>query len=315
LSYVVATSRSSSVRLARFGDIVCRKRDLDARRQQADSPQRRLRVSEGRSDRGMSRVDASTRQVDERDSRLWFLSEPASFLERLLGSVEVAEATADLADLVEAPARGRLHRERHQLIEPRARLAFGVGKRASQSHDLGAVHAADAGKSRHRLALTPARRGLGPLAGAAIVCDRPADADRDAVNASCGERRQLAGNRGDGGLVREREALFDLRLHHEAPTLKDESERLEVTVAEPSADVECTPRALHGLVERSATEQHHAARELELEVPVLDAFGLVLEEPARTADPSVPQGRIASFQVLVGQPQGDARGSSRVPLR
>ena len=81
-----------------------------------------------------------------------------------LGTVEVAEPEPDLADLV-GPGTGLWQPpERRELGERVTRLVLGLGEPPSQAHDLGALHPADAGEPRDRLAFTPARGRGGPLA-------------------------------------------------------------------------------------------------------------------------------------------------------
>jgi hypothetical protein len=97
--------------------------------------------------------------------------------------------------------------------------------------------------------------------------------------------------------------------------LEHKPERLEVAVAGARPDLEDPRRVMHRLVKRTTADHHDAAHELDPEVPVDDALGLILEQPARSPHPPVPEHRVPHLEAVVGEPEGDGGGTQRVLLR
>ena len=207
LRSIDAISRSSSAASRASATSWDGQRDLDLRREQACPHQRQWLIGERRADRRASRDRAPSGELQERQPGLRVVPTLMRLCERLLGPVEVADPQPDLPDLMEAHARDRQLSERDQLLHRVASLDLRVGERSAEAHDLRPPHAAVAGEAADRLALAPASRRLGPLAGTLVVREVPAHDDRHAVDDPGRAWGELSSDRRDGGLVDQRHAL------------------------------------------------------------------------------------------------------------
>ena len=165
------------------------------------------------------------------------MAEPMRELERLRSPREIAPTQADFPDLLCAGARLRGSAERLERRLRSQRLLFGLVERTVQTHDLRALNRADPREPGDRLTLAPRPRGFRPFAGAPIVREAPADADRDAIDVAGDVRRDVAPERRQRALIHHRQALLHLRLEDEAGALEHECERLEVAVGEATTDL------------------------------------------------------------------------------
>jgi hypothetical protein len=158
---------------------------------------------------------------------------------RFLCGGEVAEAPANLADLVKA-ARSDLTLE---VLELRARRHRDLLRRleiAAKAHDLGAMDAAGAREPRDVELIAPAVRDIGPFGRPPVVAEVVAGADRHAVDDRRGVRLELAAHRGGGRFVEQLQTRVDLAALHERASLPDEGEHLRVAVSEAPAELEGT---------------------------------------------------------------------------
>ena len=133
-------------------------------------------------------------------------------------------------------------------------------------------------------AVAPAVGDLCPLGRPAAVAERLAGVDRDAVDDSGRERVELAARRGGGRLVEDGQAALRVARPDPDRALEHERGRLEATVAEPLAELARLPERLPGALELAQVDGRGPAHESEM--PVLDAFGLVGEQPLAPRDPA-----------------------------
>ena len=270
------------------------------------------RIRERGADRRSSRVDLAPREAEQRDPRLRLVPKPVGLLERLLGAVEVTAAHPHLAHFVRARPRLREPPEPLQLRLRLPGLVFGLRIRASEPHDLGPLHPADAREAGDRLALAPARGRLGPLRRPPVVGDAPAHPDRDAVDVPGGVRREFTADGRQGRLVHERESLLELCVHHEDRALQRPPERHEVPVPEPRTDLLGRERVLLSLLDLAPLERR--TDEAELEPSLLDALRFVRQQPRRALQPAVPHRRIQPVGVLHREPETHTGGLPFPPL-
>ena len=219
----------------------------------------------------------------------------------LLGGREVALEPMKLALAVERLADGSL------VGEPGAGLArllerFAPG--AAHLHDLGAVDQAAAAEHREvRLLLAPTRHRGGPLLRAAQLVELPAAVDHAAVDEARGNRRHLAGDGGQHGLVEQRQPFLDAALPDEAVTLLVDGEREQVGVAEAAADLGAVGRA-----GAAGLRVRHAESLQQAQVAALDAVAL-LEQPLRAGEPAARLGGVAAQRQDQPEPERAAHGA------
>ena len=90
-------------------------------------------------------------------------------------------------------------------------------------------------------------------------------------------------------------------------------ERDEIPVVEPDADPLRALRVLDRFVDRATVEARSDERGLQ--VPHLDALGLVRQEPDGPLQPRVPEGQLHPVRVFVRESDRDGRRAPRVPFR
>ena len=191
-----STMLSSSVgRCAGGLQVAGRDRDLDLRGQTRKTPERLVEVLEAARDPRHRPVDLALAEPKQREARLRVAPELVRLGVGLLRGGEVAEAAADLADLV-VPARGDPALEVVQLLAGRHRLLLRLGQVAAKPHDLRPVDAAGAREAGDVEPVAPAVRRLGPLGRAPVVAEVLARADRHAVDEPGRVGPQLAADRG-----------------------------------------------------------------------------------------------------------------------
>ena len=177
-----STICSSSARgVARGLEVVRCDRDLDLRREAAQTNERLLDLGERASHPRDGGVDLALGEAKERVSGLRCAAQLLGRRVRLLRPGEVAAATPDLTDLVVA-AGGHGAVEVVDLLACRDRLRLGLGPLAAQAHDLGAVDPTHAGEAADVEPVAPPVRDLRPLRGASEVAEVLAGADRRAVD-------------------------------------------------------------------------------------------------------------------------------------
>ena len=216
--------------------------DLDLRRKPTDPRQRFLDLVECARDSRNGRLELPFRKVEQCEAGLGVGSELVRTRVRLLGGSEVAEPTADLADLVVA-ARGDVALEILELVAGRRRDLLGGLEIAPEPHDLRTVDATGAGEAGHVEPVTPAVGRLRPLRGPANVTDVLARADRHAVDERGRVSLELAADRGRRALVDELEPLLDLTHLDEHTPLGDEREHLRVSITEAPCELVCALEA------------------------------------------------------------------------
>ena len=112
-----------------------------------------------------------------------------------------------------------------------------LGQPALELHHLGVVDPAETREGGHCVRVAEVARTVGPLAGALVVGDVPAGADRVAVDGEGGEGVELARQRGRARLIEEELALGNLALLDEDVSLPLQAADLEVAVAEAAAEL------------------------------------------------------------------------------
>ena len=279
--------------------VACRNRDLDLRRQTPQARQRLLGIVERAGDSRDRAVDLPLGQAEQGEARLWVEPELVRRSVRLVCSGEVAEPTADLADLVVPAGRdGAL--EVVELLASLHRLLLGADQVAAKTHDLGAVDTARSRKAGDVEPVAPPVRHLGPLGGTAVVAEVLARADRDAVDEAGRVRPQLAADGGRGCLVEEGKTLLHLAGLDERAALSDEREHLRVAVAEALAEFVSTAEVLERLGQISPAEHGvHATRERQ--EPVFRRLGLSLEQALGVGEPALRDRERAAAGVVPGQ--------------
>ena len=267
----------------RHAKVAGRDGDLDLRRQEPRACKAIPRLVLDRAvDRRQRTGSVPLGELEERAARLRVEPELGGLAERLGGARVVADAEPDLADLVEG-ARRDGEPEVLQLLGRRARGLLCLRPRATELHHLGLVDAALTGEARDRLSLAPALRGLGPLAGAAVVGEVAARLDHVAVDDRGRVRADLAVHRRERGLVELTQAVVDVALGDvEAPEVV-ERQRHHVLVAVARSEVERVLREVHRLVE--LTVRRGVRRAAPRDVRVLDALRLAVEEALSALEP------------------------------
>jgi hypothetical protein len=201
----------------------------------------------------------------------------------LFGLREVAASSPDLADLVD-PRGGNEVEVAAELVARLNRLLLGAVPVALEPHDLRPVDAAGAGEAAHVEPVAPAVRRRRPFGSPAAVAKRLTGVDGHAVDHSGRQRLELAADGGGRRFVEDSEPFAHLARHDLDRPLEHHRHRLEVAIAETGADVMSEGQVLLGTLELS---HHHRCRpSREREMPVLDAFRLVLEEPRRAREPA-----------------------------
>jgi hypothetical protein len=140
---------------------------------------------------------------------VWLEPELVGTFERLLGTPEIAEASADLTRLVERLS-GQLRVVAQQLLGRSERLRFSQRPIAPEACDLGPVdptHPRIRGLGWDRL--DPGLRGLRPFARPAEVRDLQAGADHVAEDRAREEVAHLSSDDRGHGLVEKRHPLGD----------------------------------------------------------------------------------------------------------
>ena len=142
----------------------------------------------------------------------------------------LASLELDLAEGALAQALGHvaLLRER-ELIQR-------VGPRTLPAHDLRSMHRGLPGELHEAfLLLAPHREQARPVRHAANVVELLTGVDHDAVDATGHHRRDLTGRHADHRLVQQRQALRNLPLVHEHPSLDDQPDGHQIRLAVPAA--------------------------------------------------------------------------------
>src|SRR5205085_2256123 len=135
--------------------------------------------------------DLGLGQSKQGEAGLGLDSEVGGPAERLLGGVEVAEPSSDLADLSEAEG-GIEHVHAVELRAGLARLLLGLGPLAPELEHLGPVDTAQAGKGAGGVRARPEGADLRPLAGAPEIAELFTGADEAAVDLAGDERPHSA---------------------------------------------------------------------------------------------------------------------------
>jgi len=200
------------------------------------------------SEESWNRLNRAKREPKEGEPGLWLATELVGAPERFLGGVEVTEAAADLADLVEGHA-GVEDVDVAELGIRAPRLLLGLGPITAQLEHLGAMHAAEPGERRHRMPLRPPGTELGPLGRALVVAELLARADQTAIDLAGLERVQLALDREEHRFVVVGETFGGTAAVDQQPADRLESVGLEVAVTDAACDVERALRQHHGVVD------------------------------------------------------------------
>jgi hypothetical protein len=231
---------------------------------------------------------------------------------RLVGSGEVAEPAANLADLVVAHGRD-VALEVVQLVAGRHRDHLRRLEVTAEPHDLGAVDAAGAREAGHVQPVAPAVRRLGPFGGPAEVTDVLARADRHAVDERRRVRLELAADCRGRALVEELEPLLDLTALHERAPLAGEREHLRVPVAEAPCEL---VRVFEVFDRRGVISlgEHRMARSCQCDASMFCGFLPVLEQALGGGEPALRDGERSSVRLVPRQYERDARGVEIFPL-
>jgi hypothetical protein len=287
-----------------------RDRDLDLRRQVAETEQRLLRVLQLSRDPGDGGIDLALREAEERKPRLRLAAELVRHPVRLLGTREVAPTPADLADLVMPERRDRAV-EVVQLLAGRQRLSLCGRPVAPEPEHLGAMNAAGTRKAGDVELVAEAVRGLRPLGRATDVAEVLAGADRDAVHEPGGVCAEIAAHRGCRRLVEERKPFVDLPFLDECSSLPREGEHLHVTVTNPFRELVRLLEQRDGPVV-VALGEHRSERVDEAQPSVLGRLRKVLEQAFRIREPASGDGKRAARLVVPRERQCHAGGTELV---
>src|SRR6202158_3306614 len=120
----------------------------------------------------------------------------------------VPHVQAPLADLIEATRGHHADLVALKLFACLPRFLLGLRPGTAERDDLGAVHPADAGETRDRLPLAPARRGFGPFTRPSVVGKLETRGDRAAVDPPGRPDIQLACGRSERCDVELRKSLL-----------------------------------------------------------------------------------------------------------
>ena len=131
--------------------------------------------------------------------------------------------------------------------------------------------------------LAPSRRRVGPLVGAAKICQLVAHAHQLAVDASGVGGTDAAGDDRQHRLVEHCETVSDIALLDQRDALADQRVRTQRLVLVASTDRGNRPGRLDGAVEVAGGER--LVDRQRLQIAVLHALRLALEQPLRLADP------------------------------
>jgi hypothetical protein len=188
-----------------------------------------------------------------------------------------------LAQLVERQA-DRQHVHRRQFPAHTRDLRFRLGPLAAHPEELGSMDPAHA-QEHHRAieTLAPSRRRVGPLLGAAKICQLVAHAHQLAVDASGVGGTDAAGDDRQHRLVEHCETVSDIALLDQRDALADQRVRTQRLVLVASTDRGNRPGRLDGAVEVAGGER--LVDRQRLQIAVLHALRLALEQPLRLADP------------------------------
>ena len=200
---------------------------------------------------------------------------------------------------------------RQALPEP-AQLAERLLPGASERHELGTVHVADARVGDHvGLLLAPARQRGRPLAGAAQLVRVLADADRVAVDETRCDRRELSCRHGHHRLVHQPPALVHATQAQHRAALIHPRERDEVEVAAVLPDRgRLAGGGVRGLVVagRNLLDADRGEN-----VAALGAVpALAVHQPLRAGKPARRGGRLPAQEQGEADPESAARGRQRV---
>jgi hypothetical protein len=282
-------------------------RDLHLRGQQVApcEPIARI-VSERAADRRARGIDLLLGEAEEREAGLRIASELVRLPERLFGFPEIAEAEANLAELVERLAGGA-DGVGPQLLTGVGRLARRVCERAAQPHDTGPVHATDAGEAEDALPLAPLVRGVGPLAGPPVVGEPPAHVDRVAIDDAGRVRAEVTAYRDHRGLLEQSQALGHLAFRDQKSPELLKLQRGEIAIVEARREVMRGSRVRERLVEilrDKATRPQQVA--------ILDRVPLRLEQALGAPHPSARQRALPLREVIVGEKDRHESGAPPV---
>ncbi len=218
-----------------------------------------------------------------------------------------------MTDRVEPEAGGPADLIALQLFAGLSGLLLRLGPGPVQLDDLGPVHAANAGKAGHRLPLAPARRGLRPLARAAVIREIATGPDGAAVHPPGGEDAELPRDGRDRRRVEARQTCCDVAVRDEREALGHRAERLEVTIGEALPEVGGAAGERDGRFEAHVGVCDGDAHEEQ--VPELGTVFVAFEELRRTLQPSPGRGVGELVGVVLPEPERDHRGAASVPGR
>ena len=237
------------------------------------------------------------RQPKQGPAWLWLAAQLMGLPESLPGAFQVAEAKPDLANRVLSLAAIQ-HVVLAELLRSALRLSLGVGPRAAEMHDLGAVHTTDSGKAGYPLLAAPPLRSVSPLDRPPPVGETATDADRAAIDPSSRQRVELSADCRHGGLVDEGQTVVDATHGDQGIALLLQGEGLDRRNGESLADPLCKPC----LTERFLLTASQAARQIgqrECLSSMRRAFfrGL-LEQSLCPAEPSVSDGGFQALEMI-----------------
>ena len=159
----------------------------------------------------------------------------------------------------------------------------------------------------------PALRGLGRLAGAAVVAERLADRDRVAGHDAGGNRAELARDGRGGGLVAERHPFVRPAEGDERAALVMKGDRLQVGVAVVDGELHTRRGRARGPVPAQGAVPAAQAKD----VRPRRCVGLLLDEALSALEPAVADRLLQELEVVGrgSRPRGAPPRRASTPRR
>ncbi len=186
----------------------------------------------------------SPSEAHQRQRRLGIPPGAVSGEQRLLGAVDVSPTKSDPSELAQWPPQ-LAPQVRAELLAGSERLLLCLVVRSTQPEDLSAVNPAAPVDAADGIGLRPPLHRLGPLLGDVVLREPLERTDELAVDDSCRERIELAGDRRHTDLFKQRQASADVAVQDQKPSFCHLSDGTRRRLT-PRAHVDGTPSPQSG---------------------------------------------------------------------
>jgi hypothetical protein len=203
--------------------------------------------------------------------------------ERLLGSGEVSHAQPNLPELRGRPA-DVAPGIAAELVACPAGLDLGLRPIATEPEDLCPVDPTHAVEAAGRVVASPALHGHRPFLRPVVLGQALERAHGAAVQKRRAHGIQLAGDRGDGGLIQNGQALVEVALEDQDAGFAVSPQDADGRFPEAHADVHAAPRLAQRVLEVAG--EHGRPRQDDCELTVDGRVRAIDEEVLGPADPS-----------------------------